>query len=341
MKKSIILFLIIVCLLTVPVFGYAKEAPHHVLIATSGSASSYYLCSQAMWKVINKYSSDVVVGTLVETGGSYDECNRVGVMKVADIGEQTAMGAIQELYVGAGPFKKAHPELRMLFADVMGLYPFCVRVAANINKIEDLDGRLYNPGPPGSGEEVLTRSALKALGIKPKYRPSSVGDAVRAMKNRQIVGYTKFCAPDSLDASMMDIATAQKITWIGFTKEQTKKISMINPLFYWYKVEKGTVKRLPEVSGWFIATVLTGFTTTKLPQIVAYRIVRDIFEHMNEVLVAYPKWGIGIGTNVKDQIKFFSEVKGMPPMHAGVIQYWEELGFKVPSKLIPPEYQRK
>ena len=30
-----------------------------------------------------------------------------------------------------------------------------------------------------------------------------------------------------------------------------------------------------------------------------------------------------------------------PPLHAGVVQYYEEKGYKVPAELIPPEYKKK
>jgi len=69
----------------------------------------------------------VVIGLLVETGGSYDECNRVGVLEEAHIGEHTAIGALQELYSGSAPFEKPHPDLRMMYGKRLGVYPFCVR----------------------------------------------------------------------------------------------------------------------------------------------------------------------------------------------------------------------
>ena len=340
MKKNYFLVVILILLLVFSLNIYAKDTPMHVLVATSGSASSFHVNSQAMWNVINKYYPETVIGSLVETGGSYDECNRVGILKEVQIGEQTAFGPIQELFSGTGKFKEPHPELRMLYGTTLGLYPFCVRASENINKLEDLNGKKYNEGPPGSGEEVLTKTTLGALGIQPSYRSSSVADAVRMMKNRQIVGYTKFTTPDSLDSSMMDISTTQEISWIGFTKEQTEKISEVNPLFYWYEVKKNSVEGLPDVNGWFFATILTGFTTEELPQKVAYHMVKAIFEHMDEITPAYPKWGLGIGKTAEDQMKLFAGVEGLPPMHAGIIQYWEELGFDVPERLIPSDYAK-
>jgi len=340
MKKFLFFVFLLLFVLVLTLNGYVKDGPMHVLIATSGLASSFHVNSQAMWNVINKYSPDVVVGSLVETGGSYDECNRVGVLKEVSIGEQTAMGPIQELYSGTGKFKEPHPELRMLYGTTLGLYPFCVRVAADISSMEDLNGKKYNEGPPGSGEEALTKMTLDVLGIKPNYRSSSVADAVRMMKNRQIVGYTKFTTPDSLDSSMMDISTTQDITWIGFTKEQTEKISEVNPLFYWYEVKKNSVEGLPDINGWFFATILTGFTTEELPQKVVYHMIKVIFEHMDEITATYPKWALGIGKTAEDQMNLFAGVEGLPPMHAGVIQYWEELGYEIPEKLIPAEYKK-
>jgi len=129
-----------------------------------------------------------------------------------------------------------------------------------------MDGKKYNEGPPGSGESALTKMTMSALGVKPNYRSSSVADAVRMMKNREVVGYTKCSIIDSMDSSMMDISTTQEVTWLGFTKEQTESISEVNPLFYWYEIKKNTVDGLPDVERWFIATILAGFTTTELPQ---------------------------------------------------------------------------
>ena len=338
MKKYQYLILILVFLLLISINICVQGSPLQVLIATSGAASSGNFRSQTVWNIINKYIPEIIVGSLVETGGSYDEANRVGILKEVQIGEQTAMGALQELYSGTGKFTEPHPELRMLYGIVLGLYTFCVRTAENINKIEDLDGKKYNEGPPGSGEEVLTKMALDALGIKPKYGSSSVADAAIMMKNRQIAGYTKFTTADSLDSSMMDISTTQDITWIGFTKEQTEKISGVNPLLYWYEVKKNTVRELPDVNGWFIAGINVGFATEELPQKVVYHMVKSMFEHLDEIIAAYPKWAFGIGKTVEDQMNLFAGYEGLPPMHAGVIQYWEELGLDIPVKLIPSDY---
>lgn len=339
MKKSIFLIFVFLFILVLTFNCYGEEKPIHVLDATVQSSSGHYLYSQAIWRVINKYSSDIVVGSLLQTGGSYDECKRVAISKEADLSSFLSIGSVQELYSGTGKFEKACPEARMINAPLIGLYPFVVRVGANIKTIEDLEGKKYNEGPPGSGEEMLTKTILGELGIEPKYSSSSVADGVVMMKNRQVVGYTKFTLPDSLEGSMMDIATAQEITWLGFTKEQTEKISQINPLFYWYEVKKGTVKGLPDVSGMFFAAIIVGFTTNELPQQVVYHMVKDIYEHTDEIIASYPQFGLGTGRTPKDQLNLFDGVEGIPPMHAGVIQYWHELGFEIPEKLIPPEYQ--
>jgi TRAP transporter TAXI family solute receptor len=338
MKKYQYLILILVFLLLISINICVQGSPLQVLIATSGAASSGNFRSQTVWNIINKYIPEIIVGSLVETGGSYDEANRVGILKEVQIGEQTAMGALQELYSGTGKFTEPHPELRMLYGTVLAVYPFIVRVEENINKIEDLEGKKYNEGPPGSGEESITKTTLNVLGIKPNYRSSSVADAVSMMKNRQIVGLTKSTLPDALDSSMVDIATTQKLAWLGFTKEQTEKISKTVPLFYWYEVKKNSVQGLPDANGWFLASLLSAFTTKELPQKVVYNMVKTIFEHMDEIIAADSKWGLGIGKTPAEQMNSFAGIEGLPPMHAGVIQYWEELGLNVPEKLIPPDY---
>jgi len=274
----------------------------------------------------------------MESGGTYDNMTRLKLGD-ADVVTTSAISGLQDLYTGTGKFEGDPMEnCRGLYGSILGPYPIVVRADVGIDKPEDLTGKKFNPGKPGGGENFLwSEIVAPTLGIEPDYYQGITSEAVAAMKNREIVGYIKMTRMTKLDASMLDIMTAQPIKFIGFTKEQIEQLNEVYPRFIWAYIEKGQYAELPEVGGFYNwATVLIAATSTDLPQYAGYRLVKAIFEHTDEVQATFPDFDL---VTVEQQIEQWSGFTDIPPMHAGVIQYWKEKGADVPAKLIPPEYK--
>ena len=67
----------------------------------------------------------------------------------------------------------------------------------------------------------------------------------------------------------------------------------------------------------------------KMPDSLAYEITKASFDHVDYLKAGLPTWD----RYMKAENMFSSPV----PLHRGAIQYYKEIGVKIPARLIPPE----
>ncbi len=219
-----------------------------------------------------------------------------------------------------------------------------VREDSGVKTLEDLNGKGFSFGLPGSGDYQQTKSIFQAIGINVKEFVGSYGDAVEAMKDRRIVGISKTGIGVQPDASIVEVAASTKLRALGFTPEQLAKIRATSPdiaAIPFLEVPAGAIKVMPGHPAFFTHHALSGSgTTPKVPQDIIYKVVKALDEHWKDTVV--PSFaGAGATTpNSMDTINAFSMLKPSAPLHAGVVQYFLEKGLKVPDSLIPPEFKK-
>ena len=305
------------------------DAKENLFFASTHSASGHYVYAAAVTDAINELVGSVNV-TLMETGGSKDNLELLRVGK-ANIGLISYLAAA-DLRAGRGFFKKeqARPEVRGIYIYAPLPNVIVVRADSGVNKIEDLDGKPFNPGGLGTTTEAVNFKFFKDINIHPKFYRAGMKDAADALKDGRIVGFVKTVAsinkPDSLIQTIM--ATTQ-LRIVGFEEKHRKYLEPALAAFFTipagtYPEQKTDVLMYGNIFG-------VGTRSDKLSRKDGYQIAKVIFEQIERQKAAYPVF--------PENVAELTIQKSTIPLHAGVVDYFKEKGIEVPQKLIPPEYK--
>jgi len=321
----------------------AAAGPLRLNMGSTKATSSIYVAGQAVVDVVNKYAGDVVLLTHVETSGGKDDVVRMRRGDIDGMPAGTGVAHLRDLYRGVGSQKgkPPYPSVRQWIINGFGPYQIVTPAREEIKDVMEFQGKKVSPGAPNSGADSVMRPAIEALGIKPKWYLGSYRDASAKMMNRELSGYIKYCQMGTLDATMLNIMSSIPIKAIGFTKAQKEKLSQWNSRLDWFYVKVGSYRELPNDGDfWLPGATSSGGLSSKIPQEIGYRMTKAVFDHMDEILKAFPKY---TPNTLEGQLELATKwVKaGAPPLQAGFIQYAKEKGLKVPPSVIPPEYKEK
>jgi hypothetical protein len=222
-----------------------------------------------------------------------------------------------------------------------GLYGVIVRADSDIYTYQDLNGKKFATGNPGSGAETAGRIVLEALGIN--YEPvyGSMGDAAAQMKDGRVDAFIKFTPKASLDSLMADIRSATPIRVLSMTEEEVAKALQAYPGLVRTEIPAGTWIGAEEqdtvVSGMGNPGGLNMPSAERDPRFtteLVYQMAKAIDGHWDEVLSGYP----GTADPFQSVIDYTGSLATAQPFHPGVVKYLKEKGVDVPAALIPPEY---
>lgn len=294
------------------------------------SSSSHYLHFVAKANVVNEYAEGITI-TVVAAGSPAENVPRMVTGEFDLVNYSPAAGRSQ--YEGTGSSEgNAVPNLRIWFNDVEFSNLFLVREDAGIETIADLEGQPFNPGIPGSTAEREANLVFQALGITPDLRPASLEDAVNAMRNREIVGYTKATGVGGRpDASMLELEAAVGLTALTFTPEQVEILKAALPQYVFTTIPASVA---PDFYPTDILAIGNGLGQAVLAEFdadVLYDMTKAIFDHQDEIEQAYPGYG---DFDLAEQTLKYATI----PLHTGMVRYLQDIGVEVPAELIPPEY---
>jgi TRAP transporter TAXI family solute receptor len=336
MKKSLPIFIMILSvgvMITAGVFGLAEPAwakKKYILIGSTQTGSSHYAYAVAATKAINKFVPELNA-SVVETGASVDNVKRMRAGQI-DLGAVVTIKVMYEAWKGIGIWKNmATPDLRMLWAYTKSIDYYVVREDSGVKKLEDLEGKKFNPGMRGSSTEATTKQVFDILGIHPDYHVGGTADAVAAVKDGRIAGYVKTGAGLQLDASTLDVMTLTKIRLISMTPEQVSKVKSVVPYLPFFTVPAGQIKampNLPEYTSW--GMVVCGVAMKSFPEDLAYKATKALLKGRDMIVAAFPAHAdVDVPKDTADLT--------MIPLHAGAYRAYKELGVKIPDRAIPPE----
>jgi uncharacterized protein len=306
--------------------GAAQAQRKKIAMGCSQVASSQYAYCVGQAKAINTLAPDLDV-TVMETGATIDNLRRMTKNQI-DYGMVTP-GSAYLAWKGLDLFKAAAiPDIRILWYYTVSPVFWSVREDSGVKTPAELMDKKFNPGMRGSSTEKDAETVLNALGIKAKIVRGGTTDAVDAIRDNHIIGYTKVGNGFSLDASTMDIAAQTPIRVLGFSEEQVKRVRAAAPYITWVKVPAGAIKK--GMDEFWTPSLGVGFGGLKsLPDDVAYKITKAVMEGQEYQRAAFR----GVAD---DMIKCTME-QAISPLHAGAIRYYREKGAKIPENLIPPE----
>lgn len=234
-----------------------------------------------------------------------------------------------ENYNGVGTFE-GHPnkDARMLFYYEVTAEMFCVTKESGITTLAGLDGKKFCPGGTGTSAEDICKKTMDLFGYKPEYFTASQSDSSDAYANREIVGTVKL--GPTKDSYVMQLDAALPVNVISLSDDEIAKITEKYPYLIQVDIPANTYDDQPEE----IHTVGTPQgcqANTQLSQQDGYNICKAIFDTQKAAWqAAYP-----VGAN-NDLVEL--TLSSTLPLHAGTVQYLQEIGVEVPENLIPEEY---
>jgi len=286
-----------------------------ILITTSSITSSYYACSSGIAAVVNKYVPELELSA-TPSGGSVDNMQRLG-RKEAELA--IGMPDIFCYAVKGEKMFEGNPVKAMsLFTTWSNPLNIIVTKKSNINSISELKGKKIATGARGTGTTEAVFRVLEVYGISQdeitwSHLPAS--EQAIALKDGVVDAIMMTMGPPN--AAYADLAMSQPVKWLAVDDDKLKAVVKQSPFYSSGKLDAGMypgqdkdIKTL---------TFRVHFVArADLDQEIVYKIVKIIFEHLDE---------IGKYHAVAKKISLETALDGLSkPMHPGAEKYFREVG---------------
>ena len=306
---------LMICLLLLGLVGVAPAQELKMILATGGTAGTYYPFGGAMAKIWNSKIPGVNV-TAQSTGASAENVRLINKNEVELALVQS--DTIDFAYNAKETFKEKLTKMAVIAV----LYPEVIQIVArrdsSIKSFPDLKGMKVGVGAPGSGTEANFRQLLDIYGMKKedvRAQYLSFSESAEQFKDRHIDAFIVTAGVPN--AAIMDVAVTQSIQILPIPDDRvaqlTKKYAFLSPVVIpanTYKNQSSEVKTIA------VAAVL--IASSELKDDVVYKLTRALFENQAELAVAHSK---GKELNLKTAATGVSI-----PFHPGAVKYYKEKG---------------
>ena len=294
----------------------AAVSAKDLTMGTTSPTSSHFTISVAMSKAIETGMEGTTVN-VIETGASVDNVLRLARGEI-DLGLATTDIQIAARN-GADKFDgNAVPDLVALYPYSASVLLIAVTEDSGVTTLEELDGRKFNPGIRGSSAETLTTNVLSMFDIEADLVHGSVGDAVEGIKNRQIIGYSKYGASNSVDATLQELMATTPMRLLGFTEEQAAAATEAMEGVAFTTLPEGLIPGseailVPRLDVFFLTR------TGVMDDETAYGVARSIHQHMDLLIEAWPQLA-----DYDIAADALATIEAGIPYHPGAVRYWKE-----------------
>ncbi len=326
MRKTIILLFVIGAFILSSASGVAAEwtSDKKFLKMVSGpEGGSWYPLGSGMMRLVETNIKGV--STSNGPGGGVGNC-KVVQRGDADLGWSYSHTAYDG-YSGRPPFKKKLKKIRYLASLYPGVFQVAVPRKSKIYSYKDMGDKRIVPGKVGFSGEVFAKSILAEYGITYKSIKKNGGivnfvgysDAAALMKDGHLDVY--MAVTSCPQSTIIDINFRPGIRIIGIEDEYMKKILKNYPGYMKTIVPKDAYKDMTEDVP-TVGTVTSLICSADLSDEMVYRIVKSIFENLDE-LAKIKKKAIA-------KVSLENALKGCKmPIHPGAKRYYDEHGVKV------------
>jgi len=291
-------------------------------IGTGGVTGVYYAAGGAICRLVNKDRSKHGFRCSVEsTGGSVVNINTI---KAGELDFGVAQSDVQYNAVnGAKQFEKdgKHSDMRAVFSIHPEPFTVLSRKEANIAKFEDLSGKRFNVGNPGSG----TRAALEQLieGMKWKLSNFGLASELKADEHGAALCDNKidafFYGVGHPSANIQDPITTCGAKLVPLTGAAVDKLVKENSYYAKVNIPGGLYAGHPNPTPTY--GVLASFVTSaKVSDDTVYTLTKAVFENFEEFKKLHPAFGaLDPKSMIKDGLS--------APLHPGALKYYKEKGW--------------
>lgn len=195
---------------------------------------------------------------------------------------------------------------------------FIVRKDSGINTIADIRGKAIGTGAPGSGDEVMCRELLKAVGITyDDCTPMmlSFSEQVTAFKDRQID--VMFMLASSPTSAVLDAASQADVKLLPIDGTFRDEILEVFPYYGKATIPAEKYTFLSEdVETIGIGTML--FTNAEMPNDVVYELCQTMFDNIDPIQKAH---------NSMASFSLDTAIEGLTvKLHPGAEQFYKDNG---------------
>jgi TRAP transporter TAXI family solute receptor len=290
-------------------------AADNLVLATGGTAGTYYPFGGAMAKIWNSKIKDMNV--TAQTSGASGE--NVRLINKKEVELALVQSDTLDFAFNA---KEAFKEPLKAMNAIAVLYPEVIQVvvgaASPIKSIADLKGKKVGVGAPGSGTEANFRQLLDAYGMKKEDVNAqflSFSESAEAYKDKHIDAF--IVTAGIPNAGIMDVATQNEIRILNIPADVAAKLTQKYPFLAAVKVPANTYKgQTAEVSTLAVNAVLIAGSSLK--EAMVYNLTKALFENQADLAAAHAK---GKELNMKTAVTGVSI-----PFHPGAVKYYKEKG---------------
>jgi uncharacterized protein len=291
------------------------QAADNLVLATGGTAGTYYPFGGAMAKIWNSKIKDMNV-TAQTSGASAENVRLINKKEV-----ELALVQSDTLDFAFNA-KEAFKEPLKGMSVIATLYPEIVQVVvaagSPVKSFADLKGKKVGVGAPGSGTEANFRQLMDAYGMKKgdvNEQYLSFSESAEAFKDKHIDAF--IVTAGIPNAGIMDVSSQNEIRILDIPADVAAKLTQKYPFLAAVKVPANTYKgQTADVATVAVNAVLIVGNQLK-PEMV-YNLTKALFENQAELASAHAK---GKEVNLKYAVQGVSI-----PFHPGAVKYYKEKG---------------
>ena len=292
-----------------------------ITIGTGGVTGVYYAAGGAICRLVNKDRAKHGIRCSVEsTGGSVFNVNTIKAGEL-DLGF-TQSDVQYNATKGVSQFKDgAHGDLRAVFSVHPEPFTVVARKELNAKTFNDMKGKRFNVGNPGSGTRASMEELLGAMGWKlgdfslaAELKADEHGPA---LCDGKIDGF--FYAVGHPSANIQDPTTTCGAKLVSLTSPAVDKLVAEKPYYAKATIPAGLYPNNPEAAQTYgvLATVVA---SSKAPADTVYQVVKAVFDNFDEFKKLHPALAHLQPQNmVKDGLS--------APLHEGAARYYREKGW--------------
>ncbi len=306
-----------VCVAIMFAFGAVAsvQAADNLVLATGGTAGTYYPFGGAMAKIWGSKVKDLNV-TAQTSGASAENVRLINKKEVelALVQSDTLDFAFNAKEAFKEPLK-AMSAIAVLYPEIIQVV---VRADSPIKSFADLKGKKVGVGAPGSGTEANFRQLMDIYGLKKEdVNPQflSFAESADAFKDKHIDAF--IVTAGIPNAGIMDVSTQHEVRILDISADMAAKLTQKYPFLAVAKVPANTYKgQTKDASTVAVNAVL--IVGNQLKADLVYNMTKALFENQSELASAHAKG---------KELSLQNAVKGVSiPYHPGAVKYFKEKG---------------
>jgi uncharacterized protein len=315
MKK--LLGLCVAVLFVIGMVAPVYAADTKLILATGGTAGTYYPFGGAMARIWNTKIPGMNV-TAQTTGASAENIRLVN-KKEAELA-LVQSDTLDAAYTAKAPFTEAIKSMSTIAVIYPEIIQVVVRADSPIKSIADLKGKKVGVGAPGSGTEANFRQLMDIYGLAKEDVNSqylSFSESAEAFKDRHIDAF--IVTAGIPNAAIMDISTQHAVRIINIPADMAAKLVGKYPFLAAAKVPANTYKNLAQDTA-TVAVNAVLIVGNYVSEDVVYNMTKALFDNQAELASAHAK---GKELNLQYAVQGVSI-----PFHPGALKYYKEKGVK-------------